>query len=88
MSRGRESLSPTPVGPRGSGVRLMLGLVLFFGSLIVAVLGFTRLVDVLDHGGYGTPSMRNALLILGGAGAGLASGLATLIWDVAKRFER
>jgi len=54
----------------------------------VAILGFARLVDVLDHGGYGTPPMRNALLILGGAGAGLASGLATLIWDIAKRFER
>jgi hypothetical protein len=66
----------------------MVGFVLFFGSLIVAVFGFARLVDVLDRGGYGTPPMRDALLIIGGAGAGLAGGLATVIWDVAKRFER
>lgn len=88
MSRAPESLPSRPASGRGSGIRLTVGFLLFFGSVIVAILGFARLVDVLDHGGYGTPPMRDALLILGGAGAGLASGLATLIWDIAKRFER
>lgn len=87
MSRAPESLTSRPATGRGSGIRLTVGLLLFFGSVIAAILGFTRLVDVLDRGGYGTPPMRDALLILGGAGAGLASGLATLIWDIAKRFE-
>jgi hypothetical protein len=87
MSRAPESLPSRPASGRGSGIRLTVGVLLFFGSLIVAILGFARLVDVLDHGGYGTAPMRDALLILGGAGAGLASGLATLIWDIAKRFE-
>jgi hypothetical protein len=88
MAPAPESLPSRPASGRGSGIRLTVGVLLFFGSLVVAILGFARLVDVLDHGGYGTPPMRNALLILGGAGAGLASGLATLIWDIAKRFER
>ena len=53
----------------------------------MAVIGFVRLITVLEGGGYGTPPMRQALLILGTAGAFLASGIATLIWDIAKRYE-
>ena len=32
--------------------------------------------------------MRYALVILGVAGAMLSAGIATLIWDIAKRYER
>jgi hypothetical protein len=88
MPRSPELLPSRPSSDRGSGIRLTVGFLLFFGSLLIAILGFVRLVGVLDRGGYGTPPMRDALLILGAAGAGLAGGLATLIWDIAKRFER
>jgi hypothetical protein len=43
---------------------------------------------VLDSGGYGTSDMRFALAVLGFSGACFAVAIATLIWDVAKRYER
>jgi hypothetical protein len=55
--------------------------------MATAVVGFVRLVSVLEAGGYGTPPMRTALVILGVSGAGFAGGIATLVWDIAKRFE-
>jgi hypothetical protein len=42
---------------------------------------------VLEGGGYGTTAMRTSLVILGFAGALLAAGIATLIWEIAKRYE-
>ena len=53
-----------------------------------AAIGFVRLTTTLDQGGYGTPAMRFALFILGIAGACLGAGIVTLIWDIAKRYER
>jgi hypothetical protein len=63
-------------------------MVLIVAALAVAAFGFTRLVGVLDGGGYGTPAMRQALTVLGVSGAFLAGGIATLIWDVSKRYEQ
>ena len=81
--------SQSPITPNGgSALRLWAGVILLIVALAVAVFGFTRLVSVLDSGGYGTPPMTIALTILGGAGACLAAGIATLIWDIAKRYER
>lgn len=88
MSNARPPSQSSGVSQRGSGLRLAIGVLLFCGSIVIAMIGFARLVNVLDHGGYGTAAMRNSLLILGVAGAGLAGGIATLIWDVTKRFER
>ena len=51
------------------------------------LIGFVRLIRLLEGGGYGTPAMRGALVILGVAGALFATGIATVIWDVAKRYE-
>jgi hypothetical protein len=45
------------------------------------------LFSILDAGGYGTPAMRTALVLLGIAGGCLATGVATLIWEVSKRYE-
>jgi hypothetical protein len=42
---------------------------------------------VLERGGYGTPAVRDALIVLGVAGALLAAGIATVIWDISKRYE-
>lgn len=60
-------------------------MVLLVVALATAVFGFLELVAVLEGGGYGSPALRRALAILGAAGACLAGGVATLIWDVAKR---
>lgn len=76
----------TPSG-EGSVLRLLTGVVLFIVALVIAVYGFISLVRVLEGGGYGTPAMRGALAILGTAGACLAGGIATIIWDIAKRYE-
>ena len=73
--------------PRGSETRLIIGAVLCIASVATAVLGFVTLIRTLEGGGYGTPAMRKALFILGTAGAGIAAGVATLIWDIAKRYE-
>ena len=79
----RETASPTG----GSGWRLLTGALLFIVAMVVAVYGFLSLVRVLDSGGYGTAPMRNALATLGVAGACFAGGVATIIWDISKRFE-
>jgi hypothetical protein len=56
-------------------------------ALTIATVGFLQLIRVLDGGGYGSPAMRQALIVLGSAGACLAAGVATLIWDISKRYE-
>ena len=71
----------------GSTLRLLIGATLTFVAILTALIGFLRLVSVLEGGGYGTTAMRMALVILGTAGALLAAGIATLIWDIAKRYE-
>jgi uncharacterized membrane protein YuzA (DUF378 family) len=68
-------------------VRLVVGALLILLALGVTVFGFFHLAAVLEQGGYGTPAVRNALGILGFAGALLATGIATIIWDISKRYE-
>jgi hypothetical protein len=80
----------TPVPDRstqGSTLRLLIGATLTFTAVGTALVGFVRLINVLESGGYGTSAMRIALFILGAAGAMLAGGIATLIWEIAKRYE-
>jgi hypothetical protein len=77
----------SPSEAEGSGLRLIIGAVLAVGSVFTAVFGFVTLVRTLEAGGYGTPAMRQALFILGSAGAGLGAGVATIIWDISKRYE-
>jgi hypothetical protein len=78
---------PAPGGDHGSALRLIIGAGLLVAAVSLALIGFVRLIAVLEAGGYGTPAMRNALFVLGLAGGCLAGGIATLIWDIAKRFE-
>ena len=80
-------MTAVPTPPRGSLLRLLTGVVLLVVALTTALLGFFRLISVLDNGGYGTSAMRYALVVLGGAGALLAGGVATLIWEIAQRYE-
>jgi hypothetical protein len=56
-------------------------------ALATTVYGFLQLASVLERGGYGTPAVRNALIVLGLAGALLAAGIATIIWDISNRYE-
>jgi hypothetical protein len=72
---------------QGSTVRLVIGAGLVITAIATALVGFVRLITLLEGGGYGTPAMRYALVILGASGACLAGGMATLIWDIAKRYE-
>ena len=69
-------------------MRLFTGVMLILVAIVATVYGFFNLAGVLEEGGYGTALMRRALAILGGAGALLAAGIATLIWDISKRYER
>ena len=77
---------PSPSGQHSS-LRLLVGSILIVVALTTAVLGFIRLITVLEGGGYGTSAMRYALVTLGFAGACLAAGIATVIWEIAKRYE-
>jgi hypothetical protein len=80
---------PTPSSQaEGSTLRLLAGAVLIIVALATTAIGFVRLISVLEGGGYGTSAMRGALAILGAAGACLAAGIATVIWDIAKRHGR
>jgi len=56
-------------------------------AMTAALVGFIRLMAVLDGGGYGTTDMRIALFVMGIAGALFAAGTATVIWDIAQRYE-
>jgi hypothetical protein len=76
-----------PQPPGGSVLRLLTGVMLMIVALTIATVGFLQLIRVLDGGGYGSPAMRQALIVLGSAGACLAAGVATLIWDISKRYE-
>jgi formate hydrogenlyase subunit 3/multisubunit Na+/H+ antiporter MnhD subunit len=78
--------SPPPPR-RGSILRFVVGVLLCAGSIVVTIYGFFRLASVLEGGGYGTPAVRDALVVLGFAGALLAAGIATIIWDVSNRYE-
>ena len=71
----------------GSTVRLLIGSTLIVAALAAMLIGFVRLIRLLEGGGYGTPAMRGALVILGVAGALFSTGIATVIWDIAKRYE-
>ncbi len=50
--------------------------------------GFFAVARVLERGGYGIAAVRDALAILGLSGVLLATGIATIIWDVSKRYEQ
>jgi hypothetical protein len=78
---------PDPAPAQGSILRLLTGVLLFIVAVVIAMYGFLSLVRVLEGGGYGTPPMRRALVTLGVAGACFAGGIATLIWEIAKRYE-
>jgi hypothetical protein len=71
----------------GSALRLIVGIACIVAALVTTVYGFFNLARVLEGGGYGTSAQRNALLVLGGAGALLAAGIAIIIWDISKRYE-
>jgi hypothetical protein len=80
--------SPAPSQDSGSTIRLIAGSTLCILSIAGALYGFVSLIQVLDAGGYGSSAMRQQLVVLGVAGAGLAGGIATLIWVVAMRYEK
>ena len=63
-------------------MRLVVGVTCCVVALAITVYGFLRLTSVLEHGGYGTAAVRDALVVLGGAGALLAAGGAEFAGDV------
>ena len=79
--------SRPPSADTGSTLRLLVGVTLLIVAISMSLIGFLRLITVLESGGYGTTAMHTTLVILGIAGAMLAAGIATLIWDIAKRYE-
>jgi hypothetical protein len=79
--------SRSPSGGTGSTLRLLTGATLLVVAVALGMVGFLRLITVLESGGYGTSAMRAALAILGASGAMLAGGIATLIWEIAQRYE-
>jgi hypothetical protein len=69
-------------------MRLIIGIVLCIAAIAGSLVGFVWLTMVLENDGYGTPAVRNALFVLGGAGALLGAGISTIIWDISKRYEK
>ena len=82
------STGSPPARGEGSTIRLLIGIVLIVAALVNARSSAScRSIRLLEAGGYGTPAMRGAFVVLGGAGALLAAGIATVIWDISKRYE-
>jgi hypothetical protein len=75
--------TPTP-----SSWRLALGAILTITAIMTIVLGFVFLIEALEGPGYGSPQVRNALILLGAAGAALGGGISLLIWEGAARLGR
>lgn len=81
-----SAASPRPPR-RGSPTRLAISAAFCLLSLVVAVYGGLRLAAVLEQGGYGTPAVTNALLILALSGGLLGGGVALFVWDMSLRHE-
>jgi hypothetical protein len=67
-------------------VRAIVGWVTLASSLVVVVLGFVRLIEALESGGYGTSAMWGAFGIFALSGALLSVGIALLIWEYSIRY--
>jgi hypothetical protein len=74
--------------PQPSTARLALGIVLFFAAIAVLPFGFAHLAAALEGPGYGSAEVRNALIVLGIAGAVLGAGVCLMIWEGAARLRR
>ncbi len=72
-----------------SGVRLAAGWLILLCAVATALFGFIQLGTALDTAErYGTSGVRNALMILGGAGGGIAVGITFLIWEFSVRLAK
>jgi hypothetical protein len=69
-------------------MRLLIGIVLCIAAAAASLIGFVWLTMVLEDGGYGTPAVRNALIVLGCGGGLLGGGVATIVWDISKKYEK
>lgn len=74
--------------PLPSTLRLVIGIVLFFAAIAVLPFGFAELASALEGPGYGSTAVRNALIVLGIAGAVLTAGVCLMIWEGAARLRR
>jgi hypothetical protein len=78
-----------PAGPpRPSGLRLAAGWLILLCAGAAALFGFLQLRSVLAAERHGAAALRNALMILGGAGGGIAVGITFLIWEFTVRLGR
>jgi hypothetical protein len=71
-----------------SSVRLACGVVVVLAAVAAAVLGFLSLFAAFEASEREAPPMRNALMLLGTAGAGFGVGISLLIWEVTLRVQR
>ena len=78
---------PERVTRPGSVVRMLLGALMLVAALLLTIFGLLRLGSVLEGGGYGTPAVRQALVVLGLAGGAGATGIALLIWEIGLRYR-
>jgi hypothetical protein len=61
---------------------------LFFAAIGVLPFGFAQLAAALEGPGYGSPAVRNVLIVLGITGAALGAGVCLMIWEGAARLRR
>lgn len=78
----------SPTTPTPSALRLLAGALIFLVAIITMMIGFVHLNGALEGSGYGSPEVRNALIVLGAAGAALGAGICLLIWEGAARLGR
>lgn len=74
--------------PQPSSLRLLIGVLLFLAAVLTIILGFVHLMEALEGPGYGSPEVRNALIVLGAAGAALGTGTSLMIWEGAARLGK
>ena len=74
--------------PQPSSLRLTVAILLFLSAILTIGLGFVHLMASLEGPGYGSPEVRNALILLGAAGAALGAAVSLLIWEGAARLGK
>jgi hypothetical protein len=69
-------------------LRLTAGWLILLCAVAAALFGFMQLGSAVAAERHGPAALRNALVILGGAGGGLAVGITILIWEFTARLAK
>lgn len=72
---------------RGSPARYVSAVVLLVTAFVTVLSGGLMMVQALERGEYGTPSVDRAVILIAAGGGLLAIGISLLIWEISIRHD-